>query len=54
LEHVGLPWFYFVTLENLRPEFHEEFLREAEKLWGFEAGNDAIPGNSVPTDNNES
>jgi hypothetical protein len=34
LERAGLPRFYFVTLESLRPEFHEQFLRESEELWG--------------------
>ena len=34
LEQAGLPWFCFATLENLRPEFHEQFLRESEEIWG--------------------
>jgi hypothetical protein len=48
LERVGLPWFYFATLENLRPEFHEQFLRESEVLWGSAEGNSA--GRYTPED----
>ncbi len=48
LERAGLPWFYFATVENLRPEFHEQFLREAEELWGSSDGGDAEP--SAPAD----
>lgn len=41
LEDAGLPWFYFSTLRNLRADFHERFLKEAQAHWGaaaFEAG----------------
>jgi hypothetical protein len=41
LDRAGLPWFYFTTLENLRPEFHEQFLRESEQLWGLMDGGSA-------------
>jgi hypothetical protein len=34
LEAAGLPWFYFNTLENLRADYHERFLRESQELWG--------------------
>jgi hypothetical protein len=34
LERAGLPKFYFATLESLRTELHEQFLRESEELWG--------------------
>jgi hypothetical protein len=40
LEEAGLPWFYFCTLECLRSEFHERFLREAEQQWGTSRGED--------------
>ena len=43
VERAGLPWFYFATLENLRPELHEQFLREAEELWGSTGGGSAEP-----------
>jgi hypothetical protein len=36
LARAGLPWFFFVTLEILRPEFHERFLRESRELWDSE------------------
>lgn len=41
LEQAGLPWFYFATLDPLRPEFHEQFLRESEALWGSTNGDRA-------------
>lgn len=37
LAKAGLPWFYFSTLQNLRADFHERFLREAAALWGVAA-----------------
>src|SRR5688500_10625575 len=45
LEDAGLPWFYFSTLRNLHPDFHERFLKEASALSGaaaFEAGGVAL------------
>lgn len=37
LAEAGLPWFYFSTLDTLRAELHERFLRDASELWGAEA-----------------
>jgi hypothetical protein len=50
LERAGLPWFYFVTLENLRPEFHEKFLRESEEYWKPTDEGDAASGTSSGRD----
>ncbi len=47
LERVGLPWFYFNTLENLRAELHEQFLAESERLWGSAESGSGEPG-AVP------
>ncbi|HVK16522.1 MAG TPA: hypothetical protein VM533_06205 [Fimbriiglobus sp.] len=35
LERDGLPWFYFIpSVDKLAPEFHEQYLRESQALWG--------------------
>lgn len=35
LEKHDLPWFYFIpSTDKLVDELHEEYLREAKKLWG--------------------
>jgi hypothetical protein len=47
LERAGLPWFYFNTLENLRAEFHQQFLRESEQLWGSAERDNSEPGASA-------
>jgi hypothetical protein len=44
LARTGLPWFYFNTLENLQDEFHEQFLRESEQLWGSAERGSGEPG----------
>lgn len=31
----GLPWFYYIpSTKTLRRDFHEEYIRESEALWG--------------------
>lgn len=37
LLRAGLPWFYFSTLENLHPKFHEQFLRESQAHWATQS-----------------
>jgi hypothetical protein len=35
LKEDGLPWFYFISsVANLAKPFHEEYVRESQKLWG--------------------
>jgi len=44
LEQAGLPWFYFIpSTEQLAEPFHEEYIREAEALWGTDQAEGAHP-----------